>query len=416
MRRIPWIHFRLAALLSVLLLGHHAAAEPVPPDARSTVSLRELVELARRRAPEVMLARSELGVSRSSAAMARLAPVGNPYLEVKVDRGSRGVTRDVTVDGSLWLPVEVSGQRQGRGREARDYVRWHEALVAQARAVATGRTVRAFGALAVATTRLHVLGEILGVAQAEADYYAARLAAGDATEPDAALSALEAARHAVLLSEARVDVERSAGELKLLTGYRPSEGSVLDASPPAFAPVRAVSGPEVSTPTTAALAEQARYYGSAAVRLGREGWAPLNLGITGGRGDLGETRLGVGVGYAFPLFRANQSERARAEAERVRALEELSLRRGLIRDRVAFIERELAEIKRALDVLTTSALPAANRAVNAATETHRAGKGDWLSVLVSRRDLSTLALRRLDLLDRSWSLWGDLTEITGELP
>jgi hypothetical protein len=73
-------------------------------------------------------------------------------------------------------------------------------------------------------------------------------------------------------------------------------------------------------------------------------------------------------------------------------------------------------VGRALSLVTASALPAATRAVSAAAETHRAGKGDWLSVLVSRRDLSALSLRRLELLDKSWSLLGELAEMTGESP
>jgi outer membrane protein TolC len=66
--------------------------------------------------------------------------------------------------------------------------------------------------------------------------------------------------------------------------------------------------------------------------------------------------------------------------------------------------------------MTLSALPAAQRAVVAATETYRSGKGDFFSVLVSQRDFSAMALRRLEILDKSWLLLGDLVEITGELP
>ena len=39
-----------------------------------------------------------------------------------------------------------------------------------------------------------------------------------------------------------------------------------------------------------------------------------------------------------------------------------------------------------------------------------------LSVLVSRRDFSSLALRQLEILDKSWLLFSELVEVTGELP
>lgn len=416
MQRFNRVALRLALGLTCFPSAVRAAEGDAPVASHTPPLLAELVKLARERAPEVALGRAALSASRSSYASANLAPLGNPSLEVKADRGTQGVTKDITIDASLWLPVELAGQKQGRGREARDYVRLHEAWLTQARAVATGRTVRAYGALAVATTRTRVLEEILAVARAEAEHYAARLGAGDATERDAALAALEAARHEVLLSETRGDIVHSAGVLLDLTGWTHGEGTVLDATMPGWRPRPPLAAREVRTPTTLALEEQARYFGSAAERIRREAWAPLSLGVTGGRGDYGEARFGAGVGYAFPVFRANQAERARAEAERTRALEELSLRRELVARRIALVEHELVQVGRALELVTGSALPAATRAVSAATETHRAGKGDWLSVLVSRRDLSALSLRRLELLDKSWSLLGELSELTGEVP
>jgi outer membrane protein TolC len=416
MQRFTRVALRLALGLSCLASAVRAAEAAAPAASPAPALLDKLVKLARERAPEVVLGRAALTASRSSYASASLAPLGNPSLEVKADRGTQGVTKDITIDASLWLPVELAGQKQGRGREARDYVRLHDAWLAQARAIAAGRTVRAYGALAVATTRGRVLEEILAGARAESEYYAARLAAGDATERDAALAALEAARHEVLLSETQRDVVHSAGELLELTGWAHGAGTVLEATTPGWRLRTPLAARDVRTPTTVALEEQARYYGSAAERIRREAWAPLSLGVTGGRGDYGEARFGAGVGYAFPVFRSNQAERARAEAERARALEELSLRQSLIARRIGLVERELVEVARAVELVSGSALPAATRAVNAATETHRAGKGDWLSVLVSRRDLSALSLRRLELLDKSWSLLGELTELTGELP
>jgi len=416
MLRLTRVALRLALAVACFASTTQAADAMTEAASSSPATLDKLVKLARERAPDVALGRAALTASRSSYASAALSPVGNPLLEVKADRGTLGVTKDITIDASLWVPVELAGQKQGRGREARDYVRLHEALLEQARAIATGRTVRAYGALAVATTRARVLEEILAGARAESEHYAARLAAGDATERDAALAALEAARHEVLLSETHGDVVRSSGELLELTGFSLSADAVLDAGLPTLRPRRPLTGQDVRTPTTVALEEQARYYGSSVERLRKEAWAPLALGLTGGRGDYGEARFGAGVGYAFPLFRANQPERARAEAERARALEELSLRRELIARRIGLLERELVEVGRALELVTSSALPAATRAVNAATETHRAGKGDWLSVLVSRRDLSALSLRRLELLDKCWSLLAELAAMTGESP
>jgi cobalt-zinc-cadmium efflux system outer membrane protein len=416
------------ALLAVVTASGSAGAEPAPaarsapaPSAAPKTApgpslLRELIELARARAPEVTLGQVALTASRATAESGRVSSFGNPALEVKVDHGTQGVTKDVTIDASLWLPVELAGEKAARGRESRDYIHWHEALLQQARAQATGRTVRAYGAFAVAVTRVKALEDLLSVAQAEAHYYAGRLEHGDATEREAAMAALEVARHEVMLSETQGEVVRQSGELAELTGRNLAAEGSFDPNPPIpnkkfeEAPARG------DIPSARALDAESRYYAAARERLSREGYNPLALALTGGRGDYGEARFGAGIAYAWPLLRTNQPERARADAARVRALQEAKIRRGLVTHRVGLIEAELVALGKAVEVIQRSALPAANRAVQAAVETQHAGKGDWLSVLVSRRDVASLTLRRLELLDKCWVLLSELSEVTGELP
>lgn len=379
-------------------------------------ALHELVQLARERAPEVVLGRSALTASRSSYASARLAPLGNPYLEVKVQGATKDVVKDVNIESSLWLPVEVAGQKSRRGREAEGFVELHAALLDQARAAACARTVRAYGALVVGASRLRVLTELSHTAESEARYFAERMTIGDATERDAALSAVDAARHQMALSETRSELLRVVGDLFELTGRKVSAEGMAEAVPPGFSATLGAPPAVEHSPVFRVLVAQAKYYGAARDRLESEGWTPLSVGLLAGRGDVGETRFGAGLAYAFPTFRTNQAETARANAERVRALEELSLRRELFARRAVLLTSELAELGKAFEIVTNSALPAAGRALAAASETYRAGKGDLLSVLVSRRDFSALSLRRLEILDKSWQLLGDLVEITGELP
>jgi len=374
------------------------------------------VQLARERAPEVMLGRSALTASRSSYTGARLAPLGNPLLEVKVQGATKDVVKDVNIETALWLPVEVSGQKSRRGREADGFVELHMAMLEQARASACARTVRAYGALVVGASRFRVLTELSTTAQSEARYFAERMAIGDATERDAALAAVDAARHQMALSETRSELLRVVGDLFELTGRNLNTEGVSETVPPGFSGVLPAPPAVEHSPQFRVLAAQAKYYSAASERLDSEGWAPLSVGLLAGRGDVGETRFGAGLAYAFPTFRSNQGERARADAERVRALDELALRRELFARRAVLLISELSELGRAFEIVTHAALPAAERALAAASETYRVGKGDLLSVLVSRRDFSALSLRRLEILDKSWQLLGDLVEITGELP
>jgi hypothetical protein len=405
----------LAAALSLLPRSSWAEA-PTPPASVSTPELHELVRLARERAPEVSLGRSALTASRSSYASARLAPVGNPFLEVKAQGSTKEVVKDINIESALWLPIEVAGQKSRRGREAEDFVQMHQAMLEHARALAASRTVRAYGALVVGATRFRVLTELASNAQAEARYYAERMALGDATERDAALSAVEAARHQLSLSQTKGELLRVVADLYELTGRNLGPESVVETFPPGVSGVALGQSNVERAPLFQVLSAQAKYYESARERMRSDAYSVLNVGVLLGRGDYGETRFGAGVAYAFPTFRANQPERARADAERVRALDELALRRELFARRAVLLKAELAELGRAFEIVSQSALPAAQRAVAAATETYRSGKGEFFSVLLSQRDFSTMALRRLEILDKGWVLLGDLVEITGELP
>ena len=170
------------------------------------------------------------------------------------------------------------------------------------------------------------------------------------------------------------------------------------------------------TPQAQSLAAEARFYSSSAERLRKEGQSPLSLGLVAGRGDFGETRLGGGLAYAFPVFRANRPERARAGAESARALAEKSVHENVARRRLRLLQEEQAQLLRARSVLTTTALPAAQLAVSAVQETYAAGKAEMLAVLLSRRELSSLSLRRLELLLQEWQLVSEYVEITGDLP
>ncbi len=401
----------------VAALADNARAAPVPGVAAtpSPDALRQLIATARNNAPEVALAVAQLGSSRSALANGRLASFGNPYLEVTAERGDKRVTKDVAINGTLWLPLELAGQSQSRGREAQDFVSLHTALVGQARARAAARLVRAYGSTAVATERASVLSELLTSARAEAALVAERVKNGDAIARDASLAAVEAARHEVMLAENGAELVRARAELSELLG-RETSGPAGPTAPPSLARADARPVKLDQTPQAQSLAAEARFYTSSAERLRREGQSPLAVGLVAGRGDFGETRLGGGLAYAFPVFRANRPERARAVAEGTRALIEKGVHEALASRRLRMLQEQQAQLTRALAVLTTTALPAAELAVSAVRETYAAGKAEMLAVLLSRRELSALSLQRLELLLQSWLLVSEYVEITGDLP
>jgi cobalt-zinc-cadmium efflux system outer membrane protein len=390
-----------------------AVAAAAPLDA--TPSLERVVSLARELAPAVAVARAELGIGRSAYVGARLGPVANPYLEVLADRGTAGATKDVTIQGQLFVPIEVGGQRGLRVTEVDALVAWQEAGVDASRAAAAGDAVRAYGALVVAAARVRAFAGLAGVSRDEAAVYDARLAAGDATEQDAKLARVELARNSIVVAESRADLARAIADLHRLIGARVAEPTGVAAEPPPPKIADAVAA-AASSPHVLEKAREAAYHARAKDRQGREALSPLNVIVTAGRGDLGEARFGGGLGWALPFARRNQGEQARAEAERARATIERDVRSRVIAATIDGLTAERREVRRALAELADSAEPAARASVEAAAATQRAGKGELLKVLLARRDLALLEARRLDLLQREWSLLADLVTLTGDLP
>ncbi len=419
MRKLPVI----AGALFCASLTHVALAQQPPEDpgeeeetkATKTVpSLAKVIELTRDRAPAVAVARANVEVSRSALVNARLGPLANPYVEVLADRGSQG-TRDVAVQGSAWLPLEISGQRDKRQAEAEALVSWQQAETKATRAVSVADAVRAYGQLVVADARIKALGELLDVARTEAAYYDGRVREGDATELDARLAEVEVARHTVALAEGRADRTRALTAVGVATGDSYTDAPADGPAPPAPKKTAAVKDP-ATLPHVEASAAQATYHAREKDRAGIEAHAPLNLVLTVGRGDLGELRVGGGLSWSLPVLRTNQGEQARAEASRNKASLERDLKARTAVVTAEGLAKERADIRAAIDTITKLAEPAAKAAVDAAVAMEQAGKGDLLRVLTARRDLALLQARRLDLLQREWNLVGDLVALTGDLP
>lgn len=410
----PSLLARVVCLLVSAAAGAHAegaGAEPVPELAR-------VLSLSRERAPSIARARGQAAAARAGYDGARLSPVANPYVEVQAQRGSAGATRDVALQASLWLPVEVGGQRGRRVAEVDAQVAMADESLAASRAIAMADAVRAFGQVSTGVARVKALEESLVTSKDEARIYEERVAAKDSTVADLRLAELEVARNTVALLEARADLARALAELARATGaaeYAPTDGLPLR---PPTAPQR---GPQIDralagSPMVTVLDREAIYFSRVRDRQAREAQVPLNLILLGGRGDLGEARVGLGLSWTLPTFRANQGERARAEADRVRALSERDAQRRGLDATLRGLSAERAEVAKAIEVMAGAGVKSAEDSVDAAVALHRAGKGEVLRVFSARRDLVAARTRVLELVRREWQLAAEAVMLTGEAP
>jgi len=389
-------------------------------------SLAEVVTLAKQQSLGVARSEADVAIGRSAYVGARLSSLTNPYLEVFADRGTFGpsnATKDIAIQGNLWLPVEVAGQRGKRVEEVDALVRWKTHSLEASRAQAAGDAVRAYGDVLALTARVRAFETMVASAKAESELYEARLRAGDVTQQDAKLAAVEVVRNSVALAESRAALVRGLGDLARAVGSPtlflppPSMAELVLPPPPKQQGLEAyVSHTLAQSPYLTASEKEADYYARSQQRQAVEAHVPLNLIVSAGRGDVGETRLGGGLSWTFPFLRKNQGEQARALSERQRALRERDGRKKAIEATCRGLFAERTVIRAAREEMKNVGEPAAQAAVDATVATLRAGKGELLRVLTSRRDLALLKFRRLELSQREWSIVGDMVALTGEFP
>jgi cobalt-zinc-cadmium efflux system outer membrane protein len=340
--------------------------------------------------------------------------LGNPALEVTGEHGR--YTRDVNVISSLYLPIEVSGQRGARLDEWKHLVEWQGSVEARVRAEVTAATAFAYGGVLVASARLDQAAHAAREARAEADVYTARLVARDATAYDLSVVQSEAARYQQMEVAASASLAQAAARLAELLGGDPGAAMPATVAPPELPADVRVESWVASGPVVASLGKESRYWTSVRERAETDRTPPLVLIATGGRGDYGEARIGGGLGFAFPVFRRNQGEIARAGSENARALRVAAALRASLVERARGALTAYRSLVAGTAELARTGIPAAERAASAASEGQRAGKAEMLQVIIARRDLAAARSRQLDLVELAWSAYSDLVAIRGDLP
>jgi hypothetical protein len=200
--------------IGLLALAGTAGAKEYDLDERPGTpvpSLLEVLRLVKDRSPEVVLGNANVATAQSTMVGARLAGLGNPYVEVIGKGAIPGTNTSVGFDGTLWLPFEIAGQRSTRIAESNALIGYQRKNLEVATALAKAAAVRAYGLAAVGGHRLGVLGELLEVSRTEASNYAARFAAGDVTARDARMAEVELARYSLLAEETRAERKNALG-------------------------------------------------------------------------------------------------------------------------------------------------------------------------------------------------------------
>lgn len=413
-------HLLSLVAASVLSLAAPAARAEFP-------TLDVAIQRARTQALVVADANAELGAAHGQLAGARVSALGNPYTEVQVDRAwsqdadGRGPSKQIQALTFTYFPVDLLGQRGKRIEEAERLIDWKKVGLVDARAVATGDVVSAYGEFLVSASRVTEATAGETTAREEARYFQGRFEAKDTTLYEKSIAEAEVARWVQTKAEAELRVANSRARFGQLTGMpdpgQPPQNTNL--LPPGLrgswddAHVARVIE---KAPAISRLAAERHYWDASIERYEREKYPPISFEVIAGRGGMGEARLGGGAVITFPVTRRFQGEIARAEAGRLAATHRLELFRGIVSTRLKAARDAIKSVTTAVQELDKNGIPALERAVQSSVEGFRAGKIDLTRALLARRDLAIARARRLDLLEAAWRAYADLVIFTGDLP
>ena len=410
-----------AALLAALALAfteHDARAQ----HRAALPTLERTIELARARAIVVSEAEGELGAAQAYMAGARVSSLGNPYVDIQLEKGlARNAGQELQALAYAYFPVDIGGQRGARIDEASRLVKWREIGLNDARGIATGEAVAAYGELLTGSARIAEATTGEQTARDEAKYFAGRLEAKDTTLYEKSLADAEVARWIQSRAEAQLRYSAARSRYAQLTGAVDLE------PPPPSAPLTAPrlrgawDDPFVArvvdrAPLVARLSAERGYWEASVERYKSERMPPVAFELIGGRGELGEGRVGGGVVVTFPVSRRYQGEIAHAEQARTHASSRLALYRGVVETRLRAARDASATITKAVEELDQAGMSALESAVASSVAGFKTGKIEITRVLLARRDLATARARRLDLLEAGWRAYADLTILSGELP
>lgn len=382
-----------------------------PPGA---LTLDAALALAASQNPTLSAARIEVDASEGGITQARVIP--NPEVSVQME-DTRQATRATTAQ--MNLPVELGGKRGARigaAQRARDVAQAQlGALQAELRATVIG----AFFNVLIAQERIRLAAGSVDIARRGADAAARRVAAGKISPVEETKAQVELANAELERAEADAGLVAARQTLATLWGnpsprFSEADGK-LDSLP--ARPASALLRQSLDNAPALLTSERELDRRQAEINVQRSRQYPDVTLSVGAKRDNGTPERGtfpvLGIAIPLPLFDRNQGNLYTAIRQADKAADELRATR-------LRLDHDLQQASSQLNVSRTSALtlretvlPAAERALQAATQGFEAGKFNYLDVLDAQRTLFQARIRYLGVVASSWQAATTIDRILG---
>ncbi len=390
--------------LSLSLVAAMLAAGAVQAQQRS-LTPEAAVHLAQSNNPELLILVAEVDAGKARLAGASLLLQGNPSLTATL--GPRSSPAGKSRDQSLQIlqPIEIGGQRGARIEAARAALDAAEARLRARRAEVAAAIHDAFGRALAAEQRARLAAEASAVAQEGVAAAQERFEAGAAALLEVNTARVELGR----MARARGAAERRSAEaladLHLLLGLDSAETlslrGELRAEVPGTLEEAQLIAQALSNRAEITASRRALDAAHAEARLAaRERIPTPKVGVSYMREEESDANIVQALlSFDLPLFNRNQAARGIAAAQLSQLETVLVATTRRVRQEVSTAVARLQAARSAADGYASDVVKAMQDNMELGTESYRAGKIDFLQLLLVRRQALEARSEHIDVLE-----------------
>lgn len=400
--------------LFLICVAGSALAQP------RTLSLEEAVRLAQENNPDVRSLTGDVDAAKARLRGASLLLQNNP--SVSAATGPRSSDAGKSRDSSVQIvqPVEIGGQRGARIAASEAALDSTQAQLQALRSEVTARVRESFGRALGAEQKLALASEARVIAGQGVSAAEERFRAGAAALLEVNTARVELGR----ASRGRAEAERSRaealGSLRLLVGLDPFQALAVQGELAPGAP-----GGDPAAIVAQARANRAELTASrraldaakAEARLASREWIPSpRIGVSYGHEEESNARIVQGVlAFDLPIFNRNIAARGIAAA-RVHQMEaEVEATERRVTQEVLTALARLEAARSAADGYAGDVVKAMQENMELASESYRAGKIDFLQLIVIRRQAIEARREYIDVLEELNAAQASLDRAVGRV-
>ncbi|MFP2956489.1 TolC family protein [Myxococcus sp. 1LA] len=375
--------------------------------------------LALERSPRLISTQADAAAARAQLSGASLLFQTNPDLQVAIGPRFRAGGNNVDVGAGVSQQLELFGQRGARRDAAAATLSASESRLALSQVELAAEVRQAFGRALAAEQELQLANDSLTLAEQGRDAAEQRLQAGAASriEVNTARVALGQTQRARVRAVQRRT--QALGELRLLLGIEPTE----DIAPEGTLRAEAAAPPILSVLLEQAAAQRADLKAATAeleaaqaeVRLASRGALPRpRLGVSYSQEEDAQIVQGT-LGIDLPLFNRNQAARGISTARAVQAERALAATERFVRSEVVLALERYRTALSAAEVFGGDVMAAVQENLKLVNEAYRAGKVDFLELLIIRREALDTSRSYIEALEELNAAEAQLKKVVGNI-